>query len=89
MYHSSVNVYYLCMLLVETRAGPLVYQDRGEGRTLVLLHATVHDQHERRHRVIVLDWPGCGGAPAVVVPARLSAASFADDLKDLVNHIGP
>jgi len=85
------------MPLVETRAGTLAYEERGQGPVLILLHAALHDHHdfddivaalERRYRVIAVDWPGGGDSPAAVAPAQLSAALFADGLEDLIDHIG-
>ncbi|MGB8405652.1 MAG: alpha/beta hydrolase [Mycobacterium sp.] len=85
------------MPIVETRAGALTYQDHGEGPALILLHATLHSHHDfdaiapalaRDHRVIALDWPGCGESAPPADPANLSAPLFADALEDLVDHLG-
>lgn len=82
---------------IETRAGTLAYRDSGRGPVLVALHATLHDHRdfdavlpalERHHRVIAVDWPGCGDSPTPRAPGRLSAALFADGLEDLVDHLG-
>ena len=82
---------------IETRAGTLAFRDSGRGPVLVALHATLHDHRdfdavlpalERHHRVIAVDWPGCGDSPAPRAPGRLSAALFADALEDLVDHLG-
>jgi pimeloyl-ACP methyl ester carboxylesterase len=77
--------------MVETRVGKVAYSDVGEGPTVVLLHATLHDRHDfdpiverlqRDYRVIALDWPGHGESPA---PSRPPAAAlFADVLADVV-----
>lgn len=85
------------MPTVETRAGTLTYQDHGDGPVLILLHATLHSHHDfdaiapalaRDHRVIALDWPGCGESAPPADPANLSAPLFADALEDLVDHLG-
>lgn len=86
------------MATVDTRAGTLAYTSYGDrGPTLLLLHAALHDHHDfdaiipalqRSHRVIAVDWPGCGDAPPAVAPDRLSAPLFADALEDLVDHLG-
>ena len=84
------------MPLVDTRAGTLAYQDRGEGPILVLLHATLHDHHdfdailpalEENYRVIAVDWPGSEESPPAAHPEQLTAALYADGLEDLVDHI--
>jgi len=77
--------------MVETRVGKVAYSDVGEGPTVVLLHATLHDRHDfdpiverlqRDYRVIALDWPGHGESPA---PSRPPAAAlYADVLADVV-----
>lgn len=85
------------MPTVDTRAGTLTYQDRGDGPVLILSHATLHSHHDfdavaptlaRDHRVIAVDWPGCGDSPPPADPANLSAPLFADALEDLVDHLG-
>ncbi|MUL47812.1 alpha/beta hydrolase [Mycobacterium sp. CBMA293] len=88
------------MPTVETRAGTLTYQDHGpdqhQGPVLILLHATLHSHHDfdaiaptlaRDHRVITLDWPGCGDSAPAADPAGLTAPLFADALEDLVDHL--
>jgi pimeloyl-ACP methyl ester carboxylesterase len=88
------------MPFVDTRAGTVAYQDRGQGPVLILLHATLHDHRdfaavapvlERSYRVISLDWPGCGDSPAAAHPEELTAALLADALEDIVDHldVGP
>lgn len=85
------------MPTVQTRAGTLTYQDHGQGPVLILLHATLHSHHDfdaiapalaHDHRVIAVDWPGCGDSPPAADPAALSAPLFADALEDLVDHLG-
>lgn len=85
------------MPTVQTRAGTLSYQDHGQGPVLILLHATLHSHHDfdaiapalaRDHRIIAVDWPGCGDSPPAADPAALSAPLFADALEDLVDHLG-
>ncbi|MHA7661543.1 alpha/beta fold hydrolase [Mycolicibacterium sp. HS_4_1] len=84
------------MPTVETRAGTLAYRDHGDGPVLILLHATLHSHHDfdaiapalaRDHRVIAVDWPGCGDSPPPADPANLSAPLFADALEDLVDYL--
>lgn len=85
------------MPLVETRAGTLAYQVRGDGPLLVLLHATLHDHHDfdaiasalvRQYRVLTVDWPGRGQSAPAAAPEQLSAATLADALEDLVDRVG-
>lgn len=81
---------------LETRAGTIAFDEQGSGPPVVLLHATLHDRHDfdailpalaRSYRVIAVDWPGCGDAPAPDTPRRLSAPLLADALEDLVEQI--
>lgn len=81
---------------METRAGTVAFEGRGSGVPVVLLHATLHDRHDfdaiapalrRDHRVIAVDWPGCGESPAPGSPERLSAPLLADALEDLVEQL--
>lgn len=85
------------MPTVQTRAGTLSYQDLGQGPVLILLHATLHSHHDfdtivpalaHDHRVIAVDWPGCGDSPPAADPSALGAPLFADALEDLVDHLG-
>ncbi|ABM16647.1 alpha/beta fold hydrolase [Mycolicibacterium vanbaalenii] len=85
------------MPLVPTRAGTLAYHVRGSGPTVVLLPAALHDHHDfdavsadlaRHHRVVAVDWPGCGDSPPAPDPHAVTAPVLADGLEDLVAGLG-
>ena len=81
------------MPTLTARTGEIAYTDAGEGRPILLLHATLHDRHDfdavidrlaRRHRVIAVDWPGHGdSAPATGITGPL----LADVLDDIVDAL--
>jgi len=84
------------MLTLETSAGTIAYDERGEGLPLVLLPAGAHDRHDfdelrdllpPRFRTVALDWPGHGESPAGRAPA--SAMAFADAAAELVEAVAP
>jgi pimeloyl-ACP methyl ester carboxylesterase len=81
---------------LETSAGTVAYDERGEGPPLIFLPAGAHDRHDfdelRRAlpaglRTIALDWPGHGESPAGRGPA--SAMAFADAAEQLVEAVAP
>jgi len=84
------------MELLETSTGPVAYDERGEGRPIVLLPSGAHDRHDYdelrallpdRFRSIAMDWPGHGESPAGEGPA--SAMRFADVAEELVEKLAP
>ncbi|WP_096505802.1 alpha/beta fold hydrolase [Mycobacteroides stephanolepidis] len=84
------------MPVVQTRVGPIAYDDHGSGAVVVLLHATLHDRHDfgtiapklaSRHRVIAIDWPAHGESPDLAPSLAPGAALFADVLQDLVEAL--
>lgn len=80
---------------LETRAGRIVYDERGEGPPLVLLHAGAHSRHDfdelrallPQLRTIAPDWPSHGDSPAA--PAPLTAMACADAAEELVATLAP
>ncbi|MET0558053.1 MAG: alpha/beta fold hydrolase [Solirubrobacterales bacterium] len=81
---------------LETSAGTVAYDERGEGEPIVLLPSGAHSRHDYdelrellgdRFRTIALDWPGHGGSPEGPDPA--SAMSFADAAEALVAAVAP
>lgn len=81
---------------VETSAGPLACDSRGEGGTVVMLPSGAHrrgDYEElralvpERFRTIAIDWPGHGESPAG--PGDYSAMRFADLAEEAVAALAP
>lgn len=84
------------MATLETSAGEIDYDVRGEGPTLVLLPAGAHvrgdfdelrDLLAPRFRTIAPDWPSHGASPPSSAPA--SAITFADAAEALVEAVAP
>jgi pimeloyl-ACP methyl ester carboxylesterase len=84
------------MALLETPAGTVAYDERGEGSTILLLSAGAHDgsDFERlrallpdRFRTVSIDWPGHGGSPAAAGP--VTAASFAALAEEALARLAP
>lgn len=84
------------MATIETGAGRIDYDVRGEGPPLVLLPAGAHVRGDfdelrellaPRFRTIALDWPGHGASPRGTRPA--SAMAFADAAEELVEAVAP
>jgi pimeloyl-ACP methyl ester carboxylesterase len=82
--------------LLETRAGTIAYDERGEGAPLVLLPSGAHRRRDfdqlrallpGRFRSVALDWPGHGESPAGSEAA--SAVGFADAAEALVEAVAP
>jgi pimeloyl-ACP methyl ester carboxylesterase len=82
--------------LIDTPAGQIAYDARGQGDTLVMLSSGAHDRHDydelrarlgERFRTIAIDWPGHGESPAPRVPAGVS--SFADAAESVVEQLVP
>src|ERR1700737_2775050 len=78
------------MATLTTRAGEVAYFQTGAGRTVVLLHATLHDRHDfapivealaRRRRVVAVDWPGHGESQSA---DGVTGPLMADVLDDIV-----
>jgi pimeloyl-ACP methyl ester carboxylesterase len=82
------------MPALQARTGTVAYSDTGNGRPVVLLHATLHDRHDfdpvvgplaRDHRVIAVDWPGHGESGPV---DGVTGPLLADVLEDIVDQLG-
>ncbi len=82
--------------MLETSTGPVAYDVRGTGETIVLLPSGAHDRHDfdelrtlldQRFRTVSLDWPAHGDSPAGSAPA--SAMRFADVAQELVEQLAP
>jgi pimeloyl-ACP methyl ester carboxylesterase len=82
--------------IIETRTGPVAYDDRGEGQPIFLLPSGAHDHHDfdelrdllpARFRSISLDWPAHGSSPPGV--GRASAMRFADIVEEMVDRLAP
>lgn len=79
---------------LDTSTGPISYDVRGEGESVVLLSSGAHDRHDwdelrallpRRFRTVAIDWPGHGESPAGHGPA--SAMRFADVAEEAVSKL--
>ncbi|ETI24037.1 hypothetical protein G647_03406 [Cladophialophora carrionii CBS 160.54] len=84
------------MPLVPTRAGEVMYEARGEGVPIVMLHATLHDRRDyevvaehfaKKHKAITVDWPWHGDSKGTSNKEYLSAVGFADVLEDVVDGL--
>jgi len=80
------------MPLISTRAGDVAYSINGTGRPIILLHATLHSNHDfdaitpqlsLHYQTIAIDWPWHGESshPAKQQPTGIL---FADVLEDIV-----
>jgi pimeloyl-ACP methyl ester carboxylesterase len=78
---------------VPTRLGEVVYQTRGEGVPVILLHANLHDHHDfdtiatrlaENYHTIAVDWPWHGESKGLTTTESLSAAALADVLEEIV-----
>jgi pimeloyl-ACP methyl ester carboxylesterase len=85
------------MTTIQTRAGRVAYRELGNGPTVMLLHATLHDRRDfdpivetlaRRYRTIAVDWPGHGDSDPVDAAMEPGAPLFADVLEDVVDGLG-
>ncbi len=85
------------MTHIQTRAGRVAYRETGNGPTVLLLHANLHDRHDfdpivetlaRRYRTVAVDWPGHGESDPVGGGLAPSAPMFADVLEDVVDGLG-
>jgi pimeloyl-ACP methyl ester carboxylesterase len=85
------------MPTIQTRAGRVAYSELGNGPTVLLLHATLHDRHDfapivdtlaKCYRTIAVDWPGHGDSDAVDATIEPTAPLFADVLEDIVERLG-
>lgn len=82
---------------VPSRAGDVSYTIRGEGRPLLLLHASLHDAHDfdtivfqlaDRFQTITLDWPWHGASLESTSKSREpSALLMAEVLEDFVTAL--
>jgi pimeloyl-ACP methyl ester carboxylesterase len=84
------------MSYLQTSTGPVAYDERGAGPTIVLLPSGAHDRHDydelrallgERWRTISLDWPAHGESPAGEGAA--TAMRFADVVEELVEQLAP
>lgn len=84
------------MTYLQTSTGPVVYDEVGEGRPIVLLPSGAHDRHDYDElrallgagfRSISLDWPGHGDSPAGEGAA--TAMRFADVAEEVVEQLAP
>ena len=84
------------MDMLETPAGPIAYDVRGAGPTVVLLPSGAHDHHDYDElrallpeglRSIALDWPAHGASPPGDGPATVTR--FADAAQALVEQLAP
>lgn len=83
------------MPTLQTSAGTIAYDERGEGPPLVLMSSGAHDRDDFDElrgllpnlRTIAVDWPGHGGSP--VPPRGASAMGFADAAEELVEQLAP
>lgn len=84
------------MPFVATRAGRVFYEQRGSGRPIVMLPATLHDHRDfdpvaarfaSRYRTIAVDWPGHGRSDEPDPAQRVSASLLAGVLADLVDDL--
>lgn len=84
------------MPTLETSAGTVAYDERGEGPALIMLPSGAHDRRDFDElrgllpglRTVAVDWPGHGDSPAAG-PARASAMGFADAAEELVERLAP
>ncbi len=81
------------MPTLSARTGKVAYAETGNGRPVVLLHATLHDRRDfdpivaplaRRHRVIAIDWPSHGESQPV---ENVTGPLLADVLEDVVDAL--
>ena len=80
---------------IETRAGRVMVDDRGQGPPLVLLHANGHDHHDfdailpalAAFRTIAIDWPGCGESDLPRPPSSAGAGLCCDVLEDVLSAL--
>lgn len=82
---------------VSTRAGDVSYTIRGEGRPLLLLHASLHDSHDfdpivfrlaDRFQTISLDWPWHGASRETTTKSQdPGAVLMAEVLEDFVTAL--
>jgi pimeloyl-ACP methyl ester carboxylesterase len=84
------------MALFQTSTGPVAYDERGTGDTVVLLPSGAHDRHDfdelrallpARFRSIALDWPAHGESPPGQGPAGVTR--FADVAEEMVEQLAP
>ncbi len=82
--------------MLETSAGKVAYDSRGEGDPLVMLSSGAHDRHDfddlrallpEGMRSIAADWPAHGESPPGADPA--TAMAFADVAEELVAGLAP
>jgi pimeloyl-ACP methyl ester carboxylesterase len=80
---------------VDTRAGRVTFNERGDGVPLLMLHANLHDHRDfdsiaprlaSRYRTIAVDWPAHGSSTRSPHQA-VSAPLFADVLEDIVDAL--
>jgi pimeloyl-ACP methyl ester carboxylesterase len=84
------------MQLLDTRHGPVAYDERGTGPSVVLLAAGAHDHHDFDAlrallppdvRSIAVDWPSHGRSPAAT--GTVSCVTLAETAEDVVRGLAP
>jgi pimeloyl-ACP methyl ester carboxylesterase len=84
------------MPMIRTSQGPIAYERRGTGPSVVLLHGNAHDRHDydavlpalaRDFTVFAVDWPGCGESPAPAAPRASTACGLADLLPEVIGGL--
>jgi pimeloyl-ACP methyl ester carboxylesterase len=81
---------------VSTNAGRVFYERRGQGPTVVMLHASLHDHHDfdpivtalcTAYTTVAVDWPGHGQSDTPRPPLRTDAFLLADTLVEVVARL--
>ncbi len=84
------------MPLLDTPTGPIAYDERGAGDSIVLLPSGAHDRHDYdelralippRLRTVAIDWPAYGESPAGERPG--SAMHLADVAEAVLERLAP
>jgi pimeloyl-ACP methyl ester carboxylesterase len=84
------------MPILETATGPIAYDERGDGKPIVLFSSGAHDRHDfdglrdllpPRFRSVGADWPAHGESPPGEGAA--TAMRFADVAEELVERLAP
>lgn len=84
------------MFTIETRTGPVAYEEQGTGTPLILLHANAGDHFHfdgimptlaQSYRTIALDWPGFGASAPPNPPQAGTAMFMANVLEDVVSRL--
>ena len=85
------------MPAISLSSGNLHYQDHGQGRPVILLHANPGDSRDfaavipelaQHYRVLAVDWPGYGQSSLNVAPDNVTASFFTSVLRDFILTLG-